>query len=94
MWATYSHTIIIYRHHIARRRDGSKAHAEAARLKADVVVTIGGGSLTDGAKVVRIALETKTDEAKALGQHLGSLKSISSSAEMCEGIASKATSPQ
>lgn len=55
------------------------------------MVTIGGGSLTDGAKVVRIALETKTSEAKALGQRLELFEDVE---RMCEGIASKATSRQ
>eukprot|EP00438_Fugacium_kawagutii_P020487 Skav220782 [mRNA] locus=scaffold3169:188687:203995:+ [translate_table: standard] len=40
-------------------RDAVLAAAmEAKKADADVIVTIGGGSLTDGAKVVRIALET------------------------------------
>lgn len=38
-------------------------------VDADVIVTIGGGSLTDGAKVVRIALQTNTENAEELGQY-------------------------
>lgn len=32
-------------------------------------MTIGGGSLTDGAKVVRIALETGVTDGESLGQY-------------------------
>mmetsp|Transcript_32686 Transcript_32686/g.104114 ORF Transcript_32686/g.104114 Transcript_32686/m.104114 type:complete len:487 (+) Transcript_32686:3-1463(+) len=59
--------------------DGMPAHtpreavlqaARAAReAGADVVVTVGGGSLTDAAKMVRIALQTGADTPAALGEH-------------------------
>lgn len=42
---------------------------EAKKADADVIVTIGGGSLTDGAKVVRIALQTGVTDADSLGQY-------------------------
>ena len=41
---------------------------QAKKANADVIVTIGGGSLTDGAKVVRIALETGVTDTDSLGQ--------------------------
>eukprot|EP00931_Biecheleriopsis_adriatica_P011532 TRINITY_DN112604_c0_g1_i1.p1 TRINITY_DN112604_c0_g1~~TRINITY_DN112604_c0_g1_i1.p1 ORF type:complete len:431 (-),score=59.67 TRINITY_DN112604_c0_g1_i1:29-1288(-) len=43
------------------------AAAAARQVQADVVVTIGGGSLTDGAKVARIALQTGTQTVQDLG---------------------------
>ncbi|CAJ1376384.1 unnamed protein product [Effrenium voratum] len=46
-----------------------EAAKEAKKVDADVIVTIGGGSLTDGAKVVRIALQTNTENAEELGQY-------------------------
>lgn len=59
--------------------DGMPAHTprdavldaaqQAREAHADVIVTIGGGSLTDGAKVVRIALETQATEGESLGQY-------------------------
>lgn len=45
------------------------AAQEAKKANADVIVTIGGGSLTDGAKVVRIALETGVTDGDSLGQY-------------------------
>lgn len=45
------------------------AAQEAKKANADVIVTIGGGSLTDGAKVVRIALETGVTDGESLGQY-------------------------
>ena len=43
--------------------------SQAKKVNADVIVTIGGGSLTDGAKVVRIALETGTTHGDELGKY-------------------------
>eukprot|EP00434_Breviolum_minutum_P022016 symbB.v1.2.019435.t1/scaffold1590.1/size110306/1 len=46
-----------------------EAAKEAKKVNADVIVTIGGGSLTDGAKVVRIALETGATHGDELGKY-------------------------
>lgn len=43
--------------------------SQAKKVNADVIVTIGGGSLTDGAKVVRIALETRATHGDELGKY-------------------------
>lgn len=43
--------------------------SQAKKVNADVIVTIGGGSLTDGAKVVRIALETGATHGDELGKY-------------------------
>ena len=46
-----------------------EAAKEAKKVNSDVIVTIGGGSLTDGAKVVRIALETGATHGDELGKY-------------------------
>ncbi|CAE8623263.1 unnamed protein product, partial [Polarella glacialis] len=48
-------------------REAVVAAANAARaVQADVIVTLGGGSLTDGAKVARVALAENVTEAAGL----------------------------
>mmetsp|Transcript_99167 Transcript_99167/g.318186 ORF Transcript_99167/g.318186 Transcript_99167/m.318186 type:complete len:435 (+) Transcript_99167:174-1478(+) len=47
------------------------AAAVARAANADVIVTIGGGSLTDGAKVVRIALAIGATTPQELGRYAG-----------------------
>lgn len=45
-----------------------KATLEARKCNADVIVTIGGGSLTDAAKAVQIALAHDIEDTETLGQ--------------------------
>ena len=54
---------------IAAKSNSFILSPEAKKANADVIVTIGGGSLTDGAKVVRIALETGVTDGDSLGQY-------------------------
>lgn len=46
-----------------------EAAAAAKNAGADVIVTVGGGSLTDGAKVVRIALQAEATTSEELGKY-------------------------